>query len=307
MISPAWKTTFTLVFLFATAFLAARSGALVTLQATSTQIGWLELFFLLGLFTIMRILQAWSLVRAMGLAGASLRFGESLDLAGLKGLYNLGLGGAGLVAQAIHARSRNLFSIRQLAFATVSQSLLLVSALGTLLVMFSTTLLQYTTAFLLLVSFGALTALIPFVVLRVPHHLGTLPTLFTKALGLSIENLRKKLSVLSYKRLLELWLIQITLISLRLVRIIAIALLIDPSTSVGQLAAATLLADLVTVVPLTPGGIGIRELLIGLGASLEGQSEIFIAAAIIDRGITVAGNLFHGTCTIVLNFRKQSA
>jgi uncharacterized membrane protein YbhN (UPF0104 family) len=305
MIPTPWKVALTLAFTAATIFLAARSGALETLETTFTRIGWLELVALFTLFGIMRILQAWSLVLAMKTVGASLRFRVSLDLAGLKGFYNLGLGGAGFVAQAIHARSRNLFSLGQLTFATISQSLLLVSALGALLLGFSSALLQDPAMFWPIVFISLLAVLSPFWALRALHSTGLVSRLVPKKFRSKIEEISNNVPAPAFDGLLSLWLAQVLLVSVRLGRMLLIAFFLDPLISIGSLAATTLFADLATVVPLTPGGIGVREFLIGLGASLGGHSELFIAAAIIDRGITIAGNVIHGAGAIAMNWSRS--
>lgn len=305
MISTPWKVALTLVFTAATIFLAARSGALDTLEATFTQIGCIELITLLTLFGIMRILQAWSLIKALKVLDSSLQFRSSLELAGFKGFYNLGLGGAGFVAQAVHARSRNLFSVSQLAFASVSQSLFLVSALGTLLLAFAVSLLEHRTAFWSLLAVGALAALAPLVAIRSFYHAGAVSILLPRSLRAKLAALKESLPTPQVDQLVSLWLVQIGLVSVRLARVVVIALFLDPIASIEQLAAITLFADLATVVPLTPGGIGIREFLIGAGASLGKHSELFVAAAIVDRGITISGNLAHGFGTIAMAYSKQ--
>ena len=293
-----WKFALTFAFVIATIFIAVHSGAVEALEETFNRIGWFELLVIFGLFGIMRMLQALSLVRAIELVDGSLRFRESLDLAGLKGLYNLGLGGAGIVAQAVHARSRKLFSISTLAFATISQTMLLVSALGTLLLLFSTGLLRYPAVFWPLFAFGILAAVVPFLALHSQRHARTLLSRVPRRLRFQFENLGDSLPTPQFGQLFVLWLLQTSLVVFRLSRILAIALFLDPLTPLGHLAVVTLFADLVTVVPLTPGGIGMREFFIGLGSSLGGQSELYITAAIIDRGITIVGNFIHGTAIL---------
>src|SRR5699024_10503240 len=130
MSNPAWKMVLAVVFTTATFWLAVESGALSTLRNVFKQIGALEFFVLSLLFIALRIFQALSFLTVIRQSNTIVTFKASLSLAGLKGLYNLGFSGAGLAAQAFRGRSKGLFTVPQLAWATGLQSLLLVSSLG---------------------------------------------------------------------------------------------------------------------------------------------------------------------------------
>ncbi|WP_220337108.1 lysylphosphatidylglycerol synthase domain-containing protein [Wenzhouxiangella sp. 15181] len=301
MIPTPWKIALTFVFTAATIFLAVRSGAFGMLEAAFTRITWVELSALFAIFVVIRIIQAYSLIQSLKVVNTALTLRTSLELAALKGFYNLGLGGAGFIAQAIHVRSRNLFSITQLAWATATQSILLIAALGAFLLAVAPALFDHAKAFWAVILLGGLGTLIPFMALPALRYSRRLTNRLPVRLQSKLKELQYHFPAPRMNQLVPLWLLQVSLVGLRLGRIIFIAVLLDPLTPIGELAATTLFADLATVVPLTPGGIGIREFLIGAGGSLGRQPDLFIIAAIIDRGIAITGNLVHGTVTLTAN------
>lgn len=295
MMRPVWRLALVLAFTAATLWLAVEAGAAATLSRALHQLGFVEFAWLGMLFAALRVCQAHSLMAATRSQNVDLGFSSSLDLAGLKGLYNLGFSGAGLIAQAVHARSRQLFTVGQLAWATALQSLLLLVALGSTL-----TLMALVSSFesgsmqvaLLLFGMGACGA--AFVLVR----------LITGSMNFhppGPEWLKSKLSYLGQsghnpglKRLAGILSLQFGIVILRLARVLTIAFFINNEARLLELTLVTSFADLVTTVPLTPGGIGIREFLIGAGAEFHGNVDLFLAAAIIDRGFTLAANLVHG-------------
>lgn len=306
MSKAAWKTALTIAFTAATLWLAIESGALSTLRNVFKEIGPAELFLLGLLFITMRAFQALSLSTVIKQFNILLPFKSSLELAGLKGLYNLGFSGAGLAAQAFHGRSRRLFSIPQLAWATGFQSLLLVSAMGTLLLAAVMVAARHSTIATLLIILGAFAALVPFAIISLIAHPARIPGFIPARLREKLGNLAETGKLLASRKLVLVWLIQTGIVILRLARMIAIVFFLDSQAALGTLAITTLFADLMTVVPLTPGGIGVREFVIGLGADFSGHLDLFISAAIIDRGVAIFGNLVHGFVILVgqLNRRK---
>jgi uncharacterized membrane protein YbhN (UPF0104 family) len=88
-------------------------------------------------------------------------------------------------------------------------------------------------------------------------------------------------------------------IATRITRIMIIAAAIDRQTDLGTLVLLVLAADTSLVVPVTPGGIGIRELIIGAGGSAFGRFDVFLTAALIDRGFSIAFNMLHGIAVIL--------
>lgn len=296
--STRWKAGLAILFTLATIFLIVKADALGTIGQAFSRIGPQELLLLGLLFAALRVMQAVSLVVIIKNIGVKLPFRASLDLAGLKGFYNLGLGGAGLVAQAVHAHSQQLFSVPQLAWTTALQSLLFVSALGALLFFSATSLTGTLSIALVPAAFGLTACLAPFLALSIFERTEL-------AMRLSPSRYHKKLRALktsfcntSREQLFIAWLIQVVIVFIRLTRILFIAFFLNPFVPIASLAVTTLAADLVTVVPLTPGGIGMREFFIGIGAQLAGAFELFVAAALIDRGVAIAGNLVHGVFTL---------
>lgn len=295
MRTASWKLALVFGFTAATVWLAFEAGAAKTIAETLRHLGLLEFGALLVLFAALRACQAISLTLVTQPLGIRLRFHTSLDLAGLKGLYNLGLSGAGLVAQAVHGRSKALFSVGQLAWATGLQSLLLISALGAVVIAsalinpFNQTGLTYSICVL-----GTAVIAFSLAIIRIASSSKKLSTRMPRWLREPLDRLRQVGRKPSLKQLGALLAIQLSIVLLRLARLLTIAIFIDASADLSELALVTSVADLLTTVPLTPGGIGAREFLIGLGAEMFGQVDLFLAAAIIDRGFTLLANLMHG-------------
>lgn len=88
---------------------------------------------------------------------------------------------------------------------------------------------------------------------------------------------------------------------LRVARLAFITVLLSPHVNIVELSAIVLTADLASLLPLTPGGIGLREFLIGTGGVAIGHLEILVAAAVVDRGVMVLGNLAHGLFVLAGN------
>ena len=301
--SRFWKPLITIAFTLGTFYLIFRANAFEDLFGSFKQVGATDLPIFFLLFIGMRLLQAGSLAWIMKIQRVRLRFHDALELSALKGFYNLGFSGAGLVAQAIRARSSNFFTVRQLAWATLLLSLLLISTQGIMLAVTSLIFFHQKTMMIFGTSVGVIFGLLPLLILYLVKH-GLVPRL---VVPIKIYNLLEEFGILiaqsTITNISVAWLLQASLVILRVGRIVLIAYLLDADGPAGIFAAITLSADLATVVPLTPGGIGLREFVIGLGAGFVGHLELFIAAAVIDRAVTLIGNLTHGLWVISTSFQ----
>lgn len=283
-----------LAFIFATLWLIVRSGALSSIGAAFQQLESLEIVIIGLLFAGMRIGQAISLSLAIRMQGVPLQFSQSLELSALKGFFNLGFIGAGVAAQAMQARTDKLFTLKHLALATAFLAVLLVSFQGILLVIFAFLFGKAGGYKLIMAGVGIVAALCPMLILLLLRFTSIAHRILPTKLYALTEDIRGSLRRANVGYVGRVWLAQGALVVFRIGRVIFVAYALDPQAALGLLLTITIFADLVTAIPLTPGGIGLREFIIGLGGELAGHFDLFIAVAVIDRAITLGGNLVHG-------------
>lgn len=305
MISKPAKLALASLFSLATLALIIYSGAIEAVGDALSRASLLQLGVASALFVGMRFVQIASFVLACKATSTCLSWRAAHDLTALKGFYNLGVSGAGLVAQAAHANATKSLGMAELAWATAIQSILLVSAIGFWLMIAGAWAFGTMQGFWLALAGGAAT-LSPLLLVTTIRSdwppWGILP----ESVRQRASSFIRKADDVSLKGMLQLFLVQSALVSLRVSRVLCIALFLDPSLDIARSASITLSADLASVVPLTPGGLGIREFFIGLGANLTGQLEILLAAAVIDRGITILGNSIHGGWILARLGRREN-
>ncbi|NKI36176.1 hypothetical protein HFP89_13475 [Wenzhouxiangella sp. XN79A] len=248
------------------------------------------------LFILMRIAQAFSFKHALELSNRIIAFDASLALVGIKGLFNLGFVGLGLAAQTAHGKIAHHVPVRIMIHANLTQLFLLVVALGLGLIA-GIILLPHASdipgsmTFLLIGAGCAAMGLAGTVACIFPScsvWLNRIPGVQHLRLGMERphgEPLRSLLLIACF---------QATTVVTRVTRVLVIAWSISPDADFQTLAMSVLIADTVGVVPVTPGGIGLRELLIGMLGAAADQYEVFLAAAVIDRMAAIVLNLVHG-------------
>lgn len=237
--------------------------------------------------------------------GYSLPVAKSFGLIALKGFFNQGVSGSGLLAQGLRARYRLGISWQHFGAATLVQAASLLGVLGTLLTILSVALLSGLQQTLVIVA-GVAAVCAPFALVllwRVLPH---------QAIRRFINRWPDDLGISAVSRrglvwgLLGLIAAQLLFVSFRFARIAIIAVLMQPDISLAHLFLVVVLADLVTIVPVTPGGIGVRELVIALGGAAVGGLEIALAAAIIDRVISICLSLIHGLLVLGWYYASDS-
>lgn len=285
--------------------LALQPGARKHLGEAISVLSVVDIGLVALLFIMMRATQAMFLLRLLELHDQKISFGSSMTLAGLKGLFNLAFLGLGFVAQSAQAKLALLVPVRVMLLANVTQSFVLVLALGTSL--FVTTLFFFSRTNLpapeALIVGGLAVSIIGLVGAGTCLFPGRLPS-WVRELRVSRWLLQKESSPKpGGAAALGVLILGLVLVALRLARVLAIAYAIDPEVELYSLMITVLAADTVSVVPITPGGIGVRELIIGFWGTVVDHYELFLAAAIVDRVLTIAFNLVHGTVAVWLSGR----
>jgi uncharacterized membrane protein YbhN (UPF0104 family) len=249
---------------------------------------------------MMRVVQAFSLQRALLFYGRPIKFESSLALSGLKGLFNLGFTGLGIAVQSAEGHIKHLVPAGVIIFANALQVFLLSAALGFLLLfallIFSTStevpapilLLVVAIVFLVTGLVGAVASVFPGLVTWLPHVRRFPGRRFVPSPSRDLAG----------STLIWIGTLQSSCVLLRLSRVLVIAWGIDPNVDVEMLAISVLAADTIGVIPITPGGIGIRELLIGAIGAASRHYELLLAAAVIDRMATIFLNILHGAVAI---------
>jgi len=260
----------------------------------------LHIALLAALFVLMRVVQALSLRRVLSLYNQNIEFNSALSLAGLKGGFNLGFSGLGLVAQSAQARVQFLVPVRVMLFANVTQSFMLILALGVCLFL----------ATLFFFEADGLPAPIAFLALALGAGLlgfsGAVICLLPNGPGKKVRKVKALRSLLPpeasrkppWHVVVGIVVLQSALVVLRTARVLVIAYAITSAVNVEFLTVTVLAADTLGVIPITPGGIGVRELIIGMLGATTDHYEVYLAAAIIDRVLTVVFNIVHGSIAI---------
>ncbi len=249
-------------------------------------------------FLAMRGCQAAALSLSVRYWGGRLRLPQSFGLVALKGFFNQGVSGSGLVAQGVRARYRLGVAWGHFGAATLLQAASMVVVLGGLLAATGALLLtdgQRVAAVLLGLGAAASPIIMALAWGRLPHHaIRRRVPRWPEGLGRVVLSRR---GVILHT--MGLALVQLLFVLLRFCRLAIIAVLMQPDISLAHLFVIVLMADLATVVPITPAGIGVRELVIALGGAAVGDLDVALAAAIIDRVASMGLSLLHGLLVLV--------
>ena len=252
------------------------------------------------LFALMRFVQAAILQRTLWLHRVKIGFISSLNLVGLKGLFNLAFFGLGLAAQSARAKLALLVPVKVTVFATLTQSFMLIFALGLTLTIAALALhsgvdFPLPAIFVFLGVFFGVAGLVGSVACMYPEVLPEQVRLFKLSRRWRLTGPGRKPGM---NGAFILVILNIALVVLRVARVLVIAYAIDPAVNLNSLTITVLAADTLGVVPVTPGGIGLRELIIGLIGAAAKQYETFLAAAVIDRVVIITFNLIHGSVAV---------
>lgn len=297
-----WRPFATVLFVAATVALAAQS---VPSEIMFRSIIFLDMWIVAGLFLIfliMRVWQAAALKISLAMVERQLSLLATIGLVAIKGLFNHGVSGAGLVAQGIRAKHRFAIRYRDFGMVTLIQALTLTGTLGALLLLaFMGFLFTGTVLNALVISIALIAMGLPIAAAllwdAIPHD-----RIGDRVSGWPDSETSKRLrATLFQTRGILIVAAQAAFFGFRFCKFAAIALLIQPEVSVAQLLVIVLIADLATVVPITPGGIGVRELVIAAGGAMLGDFEVALSAAIIDRVTGIAFSLVHGFFVVMLH------
>lgn len=294
----AWKLVATVIAVATTLGLALQEPIVDQFGAALNTLDLTTIILIIFLFGLMRTFQALALQISLNESQSRLEFQSAVGLIALKGFYNLAFSGAGLVAVALRGRAALNIQIKDLAAATLLQAALLIIVLGLLFAVASLCFEpdpRYKIAFALL---GLSVAAIPFLI-------GTLTRFASRRV---IQRLPRAVQrAAEYGRDSAIWstrtkvvatLIIFAYVTSRLARIIVLALIIDSSANVGHLIYVVVGADLLSIIPITPSGIGVREIAIGAGGAFIGEFDLFLSAAVLDRMVSIGLNLIHGLTVI---------
>lgn len=252
------------------------------------------------LFILMRLAQSISLQRALRIQDQTIGFDSSLTLVGLKGLFNLGFSGLGVAAQSAQGQIKHFVPIGAMVVANVIQLFLLIAALGLLLLIALALFWRNpnTPVPIVLVILGVVFAIC---------GLGMgVACVSPKCTAFLRHRLPLQVRLGEHRRIGEqapravflILILQAACVLFRLGRVLIIAWGIDPHMDFQTLAISVLVADAIGVIPITPGGIGMRELMIGLIGAASRHYEVFLAAAVLDRIVMIALNFSHGAVAV---------
>ncbi|WP_322521265.1 lysylphosphatidylglycerol synthase transmembrane domain-containing protein [Guyparkeria halophila] len=290
-----WKSLVGWSAFAATLYVAFRIIEIDKLLAATKEATATTLALIVASFVLMRIAQAYALKTSLSISQNRISSFGALDLIGTKGLFNLGMSGAGVLAQGARAKEEFGIPYRNFAAAALTETLSMIFVLGALLTALATFgAIEAWRATAIALGSGA--ALAPILLLSIWHYYPKLTRNYipfinrhNAPLGTG-ENVAIKLATLAT--------LQLVFILTRVARFGLIALTLDASIPSSQIVTALVIGDFATLVPLTPGGVGIRELTIGAIGNSFGTADILLAAAIIDRLVSVALNTAHGAVTV---------
>lgn len=296
-----------LAFILALTFLAFEQEAFGNIWRALQDTSLSTLVGAFGLFTAARFVQALCLRQTLLIFNEKLPFHTALDLTGIKGFYNLTFHGAGILAQAASGKSKNLFRMRSFVASTLLQSLLLACSIGASVAALSFALPERANSNELVLIFGLIVSLAslatvvwlrrnrPQIAAAGPH------------LNDALNDLHQHLNTARPRSILLVAGYQLSFAWLRLARLLFITLLASTDVNVIELSAIVFTADLASMAPVTPGGVGLRELIIGTGGIAIGYMEILVAAAVVDRGIMIIGNLLHGLLVLGKDLARRNS
>ncbi|MDX1454442.1 MAG: lysylphosphatidylglycerol synthase domain-containing protein [Gammaproteobacteria bacterium] len=89
-------------------------------------------------------------------------------------------------------------------------------------------------------------------------------------------------------------LLSFLIVALRFARLCLIAAVVAPEIPALLLAKAFVLAEVTVILPLTPGGLGVRELALAAGGGLQNAFDTLLLIALLDLALVLLFNLAHG-------------
>lgn len=283
------KLAFLLAFLAVLLLIAAQPAVRSQLADSLRSLSTIDVVAVMALFLAMRLMQAAAFRHAILAVGKTLSFSISMKLVAIKGVFNLSLTGAGVAAQTIDARLNQNIPVKVNLLANVLSSFALVFSLGLLLAVISA---RNGAGVLILVGLTLMISASAGIAVVMPGRLQNIVHgIFPASILSGLSALRLQIGA---PDILALVFFQLIVALLRLLRVLFIAFCIEPGINFGVLAHAVISADVASIVSITPGGLGVRELVIsGFGAN-AGELATFFSAAVIDRAFAIAFNLLHG-------------
>ena len=262
--------------------------------------------FLLSL--VMRALQTIVLKYALSAFELRIRMRDCAQLLGLKGIYNMGISGGGIAAQLAQSRITLGIKTGQFIGATLLQAGMFISSL--------------------LFILGSVLLIIGAAPFRNQSLLGVVCFVCASAAaGLVIsglwpnERIRgiRALAFLHHLRadalnqgvlrpiIFRIYLYSIGIHVARSVRFTILLSFMAAQVSLEFGVTAVLVADVVAQLPVTPAGLGTRELALGYFGEAMTLFDVFLAAAIIDRTVAICFNIAHGLLAfLTLSFASQA-
>lgn len=309
MSRPGKKTVLKILgagaFLLALALLARRQDALESIWLAISNVSAVALIGALILFAAARLAQAQCLRQALLISGECLSFTTALELSGIKGFYNLTFQGAGILAQGASGKARNIFRMRNFIASSLLQSILLALSIGvsvaTLAFLLPEGRLPRNGAMLFGSGVASAALVLVFAIRRYRVHVSA----FGPRINSILADVHERLTCARLGSLLIACGYQLCFAWLRLARLAFVAVVLTSEVNFLELSAIVFAADLASLVPLTPGGIGLREFVIGTGGVAVGQMEILVAAALVDRGVMILGNFAHGLLVMAGDFFRR--
>lgn len=283
-----------LTFLVALALLAHRQEALESIGQAIRNVSAVTLIGAFILFAAARFVQALCLQQALHIFGERLSSQSALELSGIKGFYNLTFQGAGVLAQAASGRANNIFRMRSFIASTLLQSILLALSIGVSVAILAFGLPGGALSRNLALLFGLGVAIAALVLVLLMRRYRIQASAFDPRINSILSDIHELLMGARPASLVLVGGYQLLFAWLRLARLAFITVLLTPEVNVIELSAIVFAADLASLLPLTPGGMGLREFLIGTGGVAIGHMEVLVAAAVVDRGVMILGNLAHG-------------
>lgn len=270
---------------------------------------WYFVVFIFILFTVMRGFQTLVLQHALFALGTRVRLGDCAQLLGLKGLYNMGFMGGGVAAQIAQANISLEIKIGHFMLATFLQAAIFASSLlllfGLVLVGFRSEPFPHN-VIIGVVSIASALMLVTVVISRLGPNgriISNRALAFIPHLKPEIKDYQALRSQIAY-----VYIYSLGLHIARSLRFICIMFFMASQVPLSFSMTAVLGADIVGQIPITPAGIGTRELALGYFGKVLSLFDIFLAAAIIDRTAAICFNLGHGLLSFfTLSFFSDSS
>ena len=263
----------------------------------------LDSFILLTvLFLIARILQGITLINSLAANGRHVTLLESFDLSVLKMFYNQIVPSSGVFAQFLTLKKRLNIPAQDFIAAQYFQITIQVTLLGLIMAGMGVSLpIGNNLLRGAMVVGGFALALSPFVTLLGANvALQRLPSKIAKNI---VDQVGKTSDAIGANVSIAVWLLLVRALFVlsRVIRLWVLALLVDSSVDLHVLSGATIVAEVAILVPITPGGVGLRESVIAAAGGSIGMVDVFLAAALIDRGFALAFNTLFGLLVVTKN------